>query len=278
VAPAPLQIYKHRSDFAKQKPEALFINYCFQFKGSDMMLFSYGPGVNLINHNGQNPNVFIRWSTNHMHHSQWLSLPPDQMMQMIYPGGLMLEVVALRDIAPGEELFMDYGIDWDRAWNKHVQEWKPLPGGDKYVYPGDIDRNKPFRTVEEQKNDPYASNLLTVCSTGNGHHHHGPGEKKWKAYEYDWPEGLVHCYIMDRKMVEGEEVYTVILDVDGDRDYSYDPKIPMGERYIDVKVPKSAIGFADKPYTSDLHLKNAFRQPIGFPEHLVPELWRTADL
>jgi hypothetical protein len=278
-----------------------------------MMFFPYGPGVNLINHNSQNPNVYMRWSTNHMHHSQWLSLPPKQMFQMIYPGGLMLEVVALRDIASDEELFMDYGMDWEKAWNKHVQEWKPLPDPDKYVYPGDMDMTKPFRTVKEQETDPYPNNLLTVCSTGNGHRDGEPRKRKWKryvqrlsallqcsfqllsnyfavvsstlshvtlsyvsvySYQYDWPEGLVHCFIMDRVKVKDEELYTVMLDLHGDRDY--DPSIPMKERYIDRKVPKSAIGFTDKPYTSDLHLSNAFRQPIGFPDHLVPELWRTA--
>jgi hypothetical protein len=270
-------VYKHRSDFSKQAPEALFVNYCFQFPGSDMMFFPYGPGVNLINHNSQNPNVYIRWSTNHMHHSQWLSLPPKQMFQMIYPGGIMLEVVALRDIAPDEELFMDYGMDWEKAWNKHVQEWKPLPDPDKYAYPGDMDMTKPFRTVKEQETDPYPKNLLTVCSTGNGHHDGEEGKRKWKRYQYDWPEGLVHCYIMDREKVKGEELYTVMLDSHGDN-RDYDPSIPMKERYIDRKVPKSAIGFTDKPYTSDLHLTNAFRQPIGFPDHLVPELWRTAEL
>jgi hypothetical protein len=275
VAPAPLQIYKHRSDFAEQTPEALFVNYCFQAKGSDMMLFPYGPGVNLINHDSQNPNVYIRWSTNHMHHSQWLDLPQDQMFQMIYPGGLMLEVVALRDIGPNEELFMDYGSDWEEAWKKHVQEWKPLPDTSKYVYPGDIDRLAPFRTVKEQRDDPYADNLLTVCSTANSDRDH-PGKKSWKPYEFDWPEGLVRCHILDRETKKGEESYTVALDVR--RDGDLDPATPREELYIDKKVPKSAIGFADKPYTSDLHLRNAFRHTIGLPDHLVPEQWRTTEL
>ena len=274
VAPAPLQLFRNRADFAQQIPEAMFVNYCLQFAGSDMMLFPYGPGVNLINHSSKKTNVYMRWSTSHMHHSQWLELPAEQMFQMVYPGGLMLEVVALRDIGPNEELFMDYGKDWEDAWNKHVAFWKPLPDAADYVYPGSMDLSQPFRTVEEQSQNPYPKNLLTLCSTGNWEH--DPVKTKWKPYQYDWPEGLVHCHIMHRETVKGKEYYTVALDFHGDREF--DPTLSKSERFIDKKVPQSAITLADKPYASDLHLKNSFRHPIGLPDNLVPQRWRTTPI
>jgi SET domain len=111
VAPAPLQVFKDRKIFQSTSPEQLYVNYCLQPKDSTMLLFPYGQGVNLINHSYRQPNVEWRWSTktNHMHHSQWFDLSHDEFWNMVSPGSLILEVVALRDIGEGEELFINYG-------------------------------------------------------------------------------------------------------------------------------------------------------------------------
>merc|ERR1712032_856471 len=39
-------------------------------------------------------------------------------------------------------------------------------------------------------------------------------------------------------------------------------------------VPREAIKFADKPYTTDLHMIGAFRQPIGIPDDIMPDAWK----
>jgi hypothetical protein len=36
-------------------------------------------------------------------------------------GGLASDVVALRDIQPGEEAFIDYGSEWEEAWKTHFE-------------------------------------------------------------------------------------------------------------------------------------------------------------
>jgi hypothetical protein len=36
-----------------------------------------------------------------------------------------MELVALRDIESGEELFLDYGDDWERSWQHHLETWQP---------------------------------------------------------------------------------------------------------------------------------------------------------
>lgn len=269
VAPAPIQTYRSRADFKGRKddyPEALFVNYCIQPEGMDMMFYPYGPGVNLINHSHENPNVALRWSTSALHHKQWLDLPIDQFLKIDYPGALLMEIYALTDIAEGEELFLDYGVAWENAWKKHVKSWAP-PRAKDYVYPADMDLTQPFRTIEEQEKEPYPSNLQTVCFDNNWDRDEDT-VMNWKEPR-QWPEGLVYCHILSRKKnSKGSHVYEVSLGFD------YKPHELDDKRYIDRNVPQNAISFVDKPYKSDMHLKNGFRHPIVMPDHMVPRQWR----
>jgi hypothetical protein len=297
VAPAPLQVFENRKDFATQQgpqPEALFVNYCFQVAGNDkLMLYPYGPGVNLINHaptattrttaatpimrnsKNQKPeaNVGLRWSSHRMHHKELLGLSVEDFVAKAKPGKVILEVYALRDIGENEEFLLDYGKDWQDAWNKHVQEWKPtLEKG--YIYPHEMDETAPLRTEVEQKEDPYAQNLATVCNTPDwDRKQDGTNHINWHEPDFDWLEGFVFCHVIDRyEGPHGDLVYTVSLDFDEDPN-EYDSSVPMSKQYIDRNVPRRAIRFVDKPYTSDMHLPNAFRHTIELPKELVPDQW-----
>ena len=264
VAPAPLQSFPQRQAFAQQEPEALFVNYCFQPKGMDILFFPYGPGVNMINHSRKQPNVELRWSTSPRHHGQWLDLPEEDFWKVIYPGALILEVVALRDIEQGEELFIDYGTAWEEAWQSHVQKWRPVEGAESYVYPAEMNPNEPIRTIEEQKSQPYPSNLATACFENNWEIEEG-SPIEWTTPKW-WPEGLTYCHILKRERDDqiGSFIYEVSLGFRTDKPHDLDEK-----RFIDTKVPQSAIMFVDLPYTSDMHLPNAFRHPIALPDHLL---------
>ena len=37
-----------------------------------------------------------------------------------------MEYIALRNIKQGEEIVMDYGPTWEKAWYNHIQTWKPI--------------------------------------------------------------------------------------------------------------------------------------------------------
>ena len=185
VAPAPLQAFRDRAVFAihnyddgtnngnnknHSTTEQLLLNYALQPKHSKMVFFPYGQGVALVNHNHYNPNVKWQWSQHPEHHASWLNLSKkSDFWKVAKPGGLILELVALRDIDQGEELLVDYGPDWDAAWQAHVAAWKP-PSNEPsatYAYPADMDETLPLRTSNEQLTNPYPSNLLTSCVTGD---------------------------------------------------------------------------------------------------------------
>ena len=44
-----------------------------------------------------------------------------------------MELIALRDIQPDEERFLDCGDEWEAAWQDHLSNWKPEPDADQYI-------------------------------------------------------------------------------------------------------------------------------------------------
>jgi hypothetical protein len=189
------------------------------------------------------------------------------------------DVVATRDIAPGEEIFMDYGDEWDSAWKKHSAQWTPPVNADAYVYPEDMDETVVLRTMEEQKTNPYPENLALMCNTPDWKR--DPSyHVQWREPEYDWAESMVYCYILERaEGKNGDAEYTVALNFHKNpgkkTTREYDKSIPIERQYIDVGVPRRAIRWIEKPYYDDEHLENAFRHPIEFPDRLVPDAWKT---
>jgi hypothetical protein len=293
VAPAPLQVFKDRKVFQNTNPEQLYVNYCMQPRNSKMMFYPYGPGVNLINHSPSSssssssfrthdrptPNVGLRWSKNPMHKNELLYMDFDAFWSAVKPGQLILEIHALRDLIAGEELLLDYGPAWQAAWEEHVANWRPAVAA--YVYPEDMDDTEILRTVKEQETDPYPSNLITMCMTPDKSRKTSK-HVEWSEINYSWSHAMAFCHILDRNMgANGLEEYTVSLvfpaknTVMDPAELVFDPTIPREDLYIDTKVPRRAIRWIEKPYMDDEHLKNAFRHPIGLPDDLVPDAWRT---
>ena len=279
IAPAPLQAFQDRAVFSRVEPEQLYVNYCIQPRDSKMIFFPYGPAVGLINHS-RTPNVALQWSKNSMHQATWLEMSYKDFWKTAWPGGLILEVVALREIAPGEELFMDYGEEWEQAWKEHVAQWQPLDSAEDYVYPEEMDETDVLRTVEEQKTDPYPDNLITMCRTPDWEREES-NHVIWQEDNYPfWGEMMAFCHILAReKGKDGDPVYTVSLNFHKTKgkksDLAYNESIPLEDQYIDFKVPRRAIRWIEKPYYDDEHMSNVFRHPIMFPDHLVPDAWRT---
>ena len=110
--------YRAQLDLKNQTGRELLMNYCYGHKDSPMLLVPYAPIVNFINHNGAAPNVEIRWPKGILWDlygsDDWLEEHPLDVLSVA--GELMIEFVALRDLEPGEELFIDYGKDWEEAW------------------------------------------------------------------------------------------------------------------------------------------------------------------
>jgi hypothetical protein len=122
-------MHLHRSELYNKtadKHEEL-LNYCFGHKDTDLLLLPYMPVVHSINHDDKDPNVVVEWDMPDRDVRSVLSRPATQVPA--FAGGedpaLYLKYTALRDIQPGEELTMDYGPEWKRAWDGRDRE-KPF--------------------------------------------------------------------------------------------------------------------------------------------------------
>jgi hypothetical protein len=256
----------------QKKGEQLLLNYCYGNSKSNLLLCPYGAGVNYINHNQTLANVKIQWAQNATtaHDATWFSMLPKE-MEYIYKTNLAFDFVATKAIAQGEEIFLDYGDDWEEAWLEHCKKWEPLEEWASYVSApswNEYTANKPLRTEEEQKEEPYQENLSVQCHTVLA------TESSWDIEDFDWDVDTIDygfsCRILTRHEIEGGFTYGVLLNVTDEEGYNI--------KYVERKeVPREAIRFFDRPYTKDLHLRSAFRHEIGIPEDMIPEAWRDRE-
>jgi hypothetical protein len=187
---------------------------------------------------------------------------------------LSFHYVALRDIKQGEELFMDYGDEWQEAWEQHLMTWKPLSGSRDYVHSTAWPGDEPLRTEEELPENPYPENLETMCVESY---------RKSSAHRYSWLPVLrpsnerVPCTVVKRTdpadkqsadETKSNYTYAVEMFVGFDEETEEDIKILV------EGVPHNWIFLTDKVKTADWHMPNTFRHAIAIPDDIFPAVWK----
>jgi hypothetical protein len=198
---------------------------------------------------------------------------------------LAMELVATRDILAGDEVFLNYGDDWEEAWQEHVQTWKPVDGAATYLSAeqlnsGDLTKN--LRTVFEQMEDPYPSNVQMHCDMTFKH-----DNREWKKHDSNgtldkyleeadgswWP-----CDVLRKKVYRAKDdsnknktrdMYTAHM-YETDEDATDEE----GTNYLVESIPREAFHFVDRPYTSDTFVANVFRHDIRIPDDMFPVAWK----
>lgn len=266
----------------------LLINYCFGHESSPILLFPFSSGVNLINHQDdmERVNSVLQWSNHTFHQKTWLTKSPQELLAQPNTG-LMLELIATRDIQKGEEVFMNYGPEWSEAWEKHVQLWKSIDNAEhyspSYIMNDVVDK---LRTQEEEtKFHPYPNNLQTACfyiydnttMNDNNDNTNSITMIKWRPtpgiQEFRY---LRPCTILKREEHPTTQTSRYTVQMWNRATTPPDQRIPQHNNrrpHIVEQVPRAAIRFVDKPYTTDQHLPNAFRHWIGLQSSLFPDAW-----
>ena len=110
----------------------LILNYVFGHRDSDLVLLPIGPMVNFINHRRKSDggaNAEIRWHNlnekwenkdeNMEYHDTRLFDLSGEVVAETHGRGLVMDIIAIKEISEGEEVYLDYGDEWQDAWDEH---------------------------------------------------------------------------------------------------------------------------------------------------------------
>eukprot|EP00980_Cylindrotheca_fusiformis_P008203 scaffold1736_cov127-Cylindrotheca_fusiformis.AAC.17 len=262
---------RSRDSESKQIPgKQLLLNYCLGHANSTMLLSPYGPVFNVINHNQTMANVRLQWALPERsnHFPEYLEKDPSYFVNL-KSAKLAMEVITLRDIQPGEEIFLDYGDEWEAAWQRHISNWKPEAGSEDYISAAEMNKRKDrLKTEFEQTYYPYPPNLALVFREGfkqtaryKTFEEKGTRKLRIKERESDFT-----CEILRYEKRYGRTVYysAVLADRNGS----------VNNTFLVENLPRDAFEFQDRPHTTDAFLRNAFRHDIRIPDDLFPEAWK----
>mmetsp|Transcript_15417 Transcript_15417/g.17753 ORF Transcript_15417/g.17753 Transcript_15417/m.17753 type:complete len:478 (-) Transcript_15417:69-1502(-) len=286
ISPFPvLQLDKHifavdESYKGNTSDYELLTNYAFAHSDSNVVLLPYTVLVNGINHDGLNPNAELRWSESNLNRKDYLEVNGEEVLKQGF--GLLMELVALRNLQPDEKVLISYGDEWEEAWTNHTNLWKATQDSDEYISAADtLHRNGGILLIEsEQQKNPYPSNIMTMCNfigTEDTYYYELPEETSLLV---TWEEKnnacMRNCKILSR-YVESNRTYYDVEIIQQEDNLGEECYHPTDERLFVDKVPQHAVTLVDQVFTSDIHLANAFRHFIGLPSHLLPEAWKDSE-
>jgi hypothetical protein len=218
--------------------------------------------------------------------------------------GLSFEIVALRDIQPGEEVFMDYGPEWEEAWEKHVTNWKPPDAMESFVAAKEA--NEKGGTVldmlvsgdlRKEVHHPY---LFTGCqywaSSDDAHEFYVEEDPEWRKqkdkdllwryaddgerYGYNY-RGKTSGY---KGHADGSHWPCTVLRQEDNGNYTVrihqnrlEDQEPWDKNDLPRMLknyPRDSIRYFVQPYMSDQHLPGVFRHPIGIRDEIFPAHWK----
>ena len=301
--------------------QQLLTNYCFSHRHSSLMLCPTSNAI-LVNHcstrtkecGEEGPNAAIRWASPDWDPRTEVSLKASlEDMAPNLDRLLAMEIVALRDINPGDEVFIDYGEDWEKAWEEHVEEWEPERPDEEDFYfsiaeannqapneplehlvsnsvrgeesdhpyiftgclywPTELDDHEVFVDEEEVDFDELSDDELIQTYGDDGSFFRLDSEREKMQLNY-WP-----CAVLYQEEGDEEE------EEDEDREATYlvritqhpsEQRLPWHENEVPrflYNYPRSSIHYFAKPYQSDVFMSNAFRHPIGIPDDMMPQQW-----
>ena len=294
-------------NYQKKKQYQLLYNYCYGHPSSTLLLCPHGGGINYINHNQSLVNVKMEWTTTQLAYIHNTALVMNgtlgdltNLAYMQQGSQLVFQYVATRDIQPNEELYLDYGNEWEAAWQHHIHHYPYSnrnndnddgtnpPQSPEYISAHEFNyyhQDALIRTMDEQKVEPYPNNLQIRC-----HRSLYPSFAsaiaiyEWASQDYGLPCRILDRWIDPNIIVSSLHMalYTVQIEyvptyAVAEQHYSSDrqhdnPNPAMWIARSDV--PRSAIRFFDKPHTTDLHQPFAFRHYIQIPDDIFPPQWK----
>lgn len=260
---------------AKPSGWQLYLNYCLGHPSSSLLLYPYASGFNLLNHHRTNPNVALRWGTNPLSYTPLGNSTVESVLRG-KEGKMIVDYVALREIAEGEEVLADYGEGWEEAWVEHAKGWKETHEGQS-VNPkaAELNRHRKIRTAEEQGATPYPPGVTLACLIPasilqRAAKEASGGDRPWFAATgllERRSDPVLDCDVASRSAYRPDgETYRVRIPIKKGSKGGAKDVVVSG-------VPRKAILFYDRRYHDDQFLEGAFRREVGVSEGMFPQRW-----
>jgi hypothetical protein len=263
--------------------QQLVLNYCFGHQESSILLMPAGPMITLVNHasNGQGANAYLDWAYHpYVYNDEELhDITPDALASAASPN-IVMNLIATRDIEPGEEILIDYGDAWVAAWNLYMDDYAvkhadgnwPLKAED--VMLDYID--EPFPVNLRQGTSPYPKGVATACFIETSDVEDGFPTRNEAGIEIlQWVGPRTFADYKGHQFFACDLMEITEPLNDGHMfNYTVLARHSDSEVLMVQDVPHAAITLVDLPYTSDIHTPGAFRQWIAIEDHLFPQAWR----
>lgn len=174
VTISPTLIIPRHALYKMEDEDSTLINHCFCVNGSDVSILPIGLAA-MINHGGLSSNVEMRWHERSDGRQSRLLWNIETLEQLDEDPPFYVEFVALRDIVAGEEILMDYGVDWAKAWGEHSKNVRRMLDEAQECYEavtGDIDDSDSINECKHPElpvfkqcigTDIYPESFQSVC-------------------------------------------------------------------------------------------------------------------
>jgi hypothetical protein len=248
---------------SKRIHNQLLLNYCFGHADTTMLFCPYGLMTALINHGyGEKANTKIQWSQS-MRHLEWRN-QTIKSFEKEFHSGLSFDFVATRDIREDEEILIDYGDEWEAAWQRHMRSFIPQRPG--YMPAFELNNHADLQILTMEEYDYDFEGIHTYC--WNFYLELGglkplPDDKE---VEYS------PCRVIKRN--HNDSYVAELWDVE-----LSDFERVKGHNVVGImwNVPRDAFYFMDSPYTRDHHQTWSFRHAMGIPDEMLPEIWKNIN-
>jgi hypothetical protein len=269
-------------DFEQPIGQQLAMNYAFGHAESSILFLPTAPLVSYINHDSDYYNAYVDWSDHDYLTSrdEVNAAPLKDLKTSWAQQSVVFHYIAVQDIKKGDEILIDYGDDWEEAWeqyNEALPKTATSPAHAMDVAKQYIDQ--PFPTDLKVGKIPYPKGVVTACYIQVGEPVDGrPKNNAMGQAILPWTGPATPEAMKGGDLVVCDLISSA-ADEFGSYAYTVKARLKVNNEIAQIEgVPHSAITLVDRPYTSAIHTPGAFRHWIEIDDQRFPQQWRDLRL